>query len=206
MIHQTPRLLKWLYPSLLWRVPAQEKVIYLTFDDGPVPNVTDFVLDTLEKYNAKAVFFCVGENIVKYPKIHKRVVEQGHKVGNHTFNHLKGWNVSNETYFDNIDKCEKVLLENPSALFRPPYGRITLSQIRKLKPQYKIVMWDVLTADYNQSLSNESCLTGSIRATRPGSVVVFHDQPKTYEKIQYVLPKYLEHFSKLGYKFELIPD
>jgi peptidoglycan-N-acetylglucosamine deacetylase len=205
MIHKTPRVLKWFYPSLVWNIPTAEKNIYLTFDDGPIPEVTDFVLATLAEYNAKAVFFCVGDNIRKHPEVFERVLQAGHKVGNHTHNHLKGWKTQDQPYIDNVAECEACIGKHTSNLFRPPYGRIKRSQIKALKSQYKIVMWDVLSADYEKFLSKESCLEGSIRATRPGSIVLFHDHLKTYEKIQYVLPRYLEHFSKLGYRFELIP-
>lgn len=204
MIHQTPRLLKWFYPSLLWNLPTKEKVIYLTFDDGPIPEVTDFVLEVLDKYKAKAVFFCVGDNIRKHPEVFAKVLQSGHKVGNHTYNHLKGWVTPDETYLENVALCEQELGDKTVKLFRPPYGRITRSQIKQLKSDYQIVMWDVLSGDYEKFLSPESCLKGTINATRPGSIVLFHDHLKTYEKIKYVLPRYLEHFSKLGYRFAVI--
>ncbi|MFN8436325.1 MAG: polysaccharide deacetylase family protein [Cytophagales bacterium] len=205
MIHKTPRLLKFLYPSLVWNVPTNEKKIFLTFDDGPIPEVTEFVLETLAQYNAKAVFFCVGDNIKKHPEVFLKVVNEGHKIGNHTFNHLKGWKTDNNTYFENIQSCEEIIGQYSSGFFRAPYGRIKRSQIKHLKSKYKIIMWDVLSADYEKFLSKEKCLEGTIKATRNGSIVLFHDHLKTYEKIKYVLPKYLDHFSKLGYTFELIP-
>lgn len=205
MIHKTPRLLKFLYPSLTWNVRTSEKKIYLTFDDGPIPEVTEFVLDTLKKYDAKAVFFMVGDNIQKHPEVFKKVVGAGHLVGNHTFNHLKGWKTTDNEYFANVALCEQAIGEQSVKLFRPPYGRIKRSQIRELKKQYKIVMWDVLSADYEKYLSKENCLKGTINATRNGSIVLFHDHLKTFEKIQYVLPLYLEHFKNKGYTFELIP-
>lgn len=204
MIHKTPRLLKWFYPSLTWHIPTKEKIVYLTFDDGPIPEVTDFVLDTLKRYGAKATFFCVGDNIRKYPSVFQRVINEGHKIGNHTFNHLKGWNTSDDTYMENVKMCEDAIGDCTSHLFRPPYGRIKVSQIRKLKKNYKIIMWDVLSADYEKFLSKENCLNGSIRATRSGSIVLFHDHLKTFDKIQYVLPRYMEHFHNQGYRFASI--
>ncbi len=200
-LHKTPIFLKWIFPSLVWDVKTDEKIIYLTFDDGPIPEVTDFVLDTLKNYNAKATFFCVGENISKNPEVFKRVIEEGHVIGNHTYNHLKGWKTETNIYLENIALCEE-LISKSNQLFRPPYGRITREQIKLVSKNYKIIMWDVLSADYEKIISKEACLKNSIKATRSGSIVLFHDHLKTYEKIKFVLPAYLEHFSELGYRFE----
>jgi len=194
---------------LLWRVAVEEKTLYLTFDDGPVPGPTEFVVDQLKKYKAKAIFFCIGDNVRKHPLIFEKVLAEGHGIGNHTFNHLKGWSTSNQRYLENIDKCNVQLTTHslqPITLFRPPYGRITNSQIKALKSQYQIVMWDVLTHDYSKTISPEQCLKGTINATRPGSIIVFHDSLKAERNMIYVLPKFLEHFTNLGYKFKSLLD
>ena len=173
MIFRTPFFLPWLYPTLTWKIPTSSKEIFLTFDDGPVPGPTEFVLETLKKSNCKATFFSIGDNVEKHPAIYQQILAEGHAIGNHTYHHLKGWSFSDDEYLSSIMQCDDVL-GCKSQLFRPPYGRIKKSQIRKLH-DYKIVMWDVLTSDYNKSISPERCLKGSIAATRPGSIVVFHD-------------------------------
>jgi peptidoglycan/xylan/chitin deacetylase (PgdA/CDA1 family) len=208
--YRTPFFLPWLYPDLVWRLPAQEKVIYLTFDDGPVPGVTEFVLENLSKYAAKATFFCIGDNILKHPEVFQRVVSAGHGIGNHTFNHLKGWSTPVEKYIENTRQFEEhisehqLLTQGQAKLFRPPYGRIKRSQISALK-EYRIIMWDVLSYDYCKSGKVENQLRGTISATRPGSIVVFHDSFKAEPKMQYILPRYLEHFADKGYQFLTIP-
>ncbi|MEM8895194.1 MAG: polysaccharide deacetylase family protein [Bacteroidota bacterium] len=203
--HKTPKWLKRFYPSLIWDYSSKsEKTIYLTFDDGPIPEVTEFVLETLQEFNAHATFFCVGDNISKHPSIAQSIIEQGHTVGNHTYNHIKGWNTKNEAYFENISKCDAridALGSSKKRLFRPPYGRIGPSQIRHLKNEYEIIMWDVLTGDYNASLTSEGILRNIIKATNPGSIVLFHDSLKAYPRMKKVLPAYLEHFSHRGYAF-----
>ena len=201
--YRTPFFLPWLYPSLIWRLPTNEKIIYLTFDDGPVPGATDFVLENLAKFNAKATFFCIGDNIRKHPDVFHKVIEAGHGIGNHTFNHLKGWSVSTERYVENVRQFDQHLSTinyQLSTFFRPPYGRITRSQIALLK-SYKIIMWDVLSYDYQKNGNAEIHLRGTIQATRPGSIVVFHDSYKAEQKTQYILPRYLDHFASKGYKF-----
>jgi len=207
---RTPFFLPRFYPSLLWRVPTQDKVIYLTFDDGPIPGPTEFVLNELNKYQARATFFCIGDNVQKHPSVFYKIQEQGHAVGNHTYHHLKGWATPLKKYIDDIEQCESLLAHPQSGhtekLFRPPYGRITSAQIDALKKKYKIVMWDVLTHDYVKNISRKSCLTGSIKATRPGSVVVFHDSLKAERNLTYVLPLFLSHFSELGYRFASLSD
>jgi peptidoglycan/xylan/chitin deacetylase (PgdA/CDA1 family) len=215
MFFRTPFLLPWLYPDLMWRVPTEEKNIYLSFDDGPVPGPTEFVLDQLKSVDAIATFFCIGDNVKKHPAIFRQLLEQGHGIGNHTFNHLKGWNHSVEDYCSNISRCEDEFLNQGVArmkstsnqatrLFRPPYGRIRRSQIHALK-DYRIVMWDVLTHDYSRGLSQEKCLHYSIQAARPGSIVVFHDSLKAEKNMTYVLPRFMDHCANLGYSFKPIP-
>lgn len=208
MIYRAPFFLPWLYPNLTWRIPTTEKKLYLTFDDGPVPGPTDFVLDTLAKHTIKATFFCIGDNVRKHPDVFKKVLDHGHVIGNHTFNHLKGWKTSLEGYVENTAQCERVFqdLNAPSTrpkLFRPPYGRITRAQIHALR-EYNIVMWDVLTNDYDRTKSPEACLTNSIRVTRPGSIVVFHDSIKAERNMSYVLPRYLEHYLEKGFSFHVL--
>ncbi|MFQ3575482.1 MAG: polysaccharide deacetylase family protein [Cytophagales bacterium] len=202
--HKTPKLLKWIYGDLLWEVNTTEKVVYLTFDDGPIPEVTPFVLETLRMFNAKATFFCVGENVVKHPDVFQQLIDDGHTVGNHTHNHVKGWEKKTADYVENIMLCEKAIEKQSKKLFRPPYGRITRNQINVVKQDYTIVMWDVLSADYEKSVSAESCLKNTLFHTKPGSIVLFHDHQKTYEKIKFVLPRYLNEMSKRGFRFEAL--
>ena len=202
MIFRTPFILPWLYPTLLWRGDAGAKEIFLTFDDGPVPGPTEFVLDTLKQARVKATFFSIGDNVKKHPQIFQRIAEEGHAIGNHTFNHMKGWNNSDDDYLTNIEQCD-LALGFKTYLFRPPYGRIKRSQVQKLG-RYKIVMWDVLTSDYSKSMSPQKCLAGSIRATRPGSIVVFHDSLKAQRNMTYALPRYIDHFLNQGFTFKSI--
>ena len=205
---KSPFFLRWLYADLIWKIPTQEKKLYLTFDDGPVPEVTEFVLAELEKIKAKATFFCIGDNVRKHPDVFRKIVMDGHTIGNHTFNHLKGWNTSVKTYVENVKLCDNELsianCQVPIHLFRPPYGRITRSQIKALK-DYKIIMWDVLTHDYSKNISPDRCLKGSIAATRSGSIIVFHDSLKAEKNMSYALPRFLNHFSDNGFTFEGIP-
>ena len=200
--YRTPFIFPLLYPQLTWHIPTQEKIIYLTFDDGPVPGTTEFVLDLLKKHNGQATFFCIGDNVLRNPEVFKKIREGNHVIGNHTFNHLKGWKFSTKEYVENTIKCAEVIGKE-NLLFRPPYGRITRSQIRALNDQ-KIIMWDVLTHDYLASLSGQKCLQGSIAATRPGSIVVFHDSHKAEKNMMYALPRYMDHFMNLGFKFKSI--
>jgi len=201
---KSPLLLKWYYPSLIWNKSRNEKVIYLTFDDGPIPDVTTFVLNTLKSFDAKATFFCIGDNIRKHPDIFEAVKSAGHSIGNHTFNHLKGWKTSDQIYVQNFLKCQELTGTN---LFRPPYGRIKKSQIsaiKALKPDVKMIMWDVLSGDFDLQLSPEKCFQNVINHTSNGSIIVFHDSLKAFDRLAYTLPKVLRHFHKLGYSFETL--
>ena len=214
---KSPLLLKWYYPSLLWNKSRTEKVIYLTFDDGPIPNVTDFVLKTLKVFNAKATFFCIGDNIVKHPDVYANVINDGHAIGNHTFNHLKGWKTDDETYIENTLKCQALTKSN---LFRPPYGRIKKSQIRSLQslvlsPQsdsrlktqdsrLNIIMWDVLSGDFDINLSPEKCYQNVIKHTENGSIIVFHDSLKAFDRLAYALPQVLKYFTNKGFTFSTL--
>lgn len=202
-VHKTNSVMRAIYPDFLWRKPNDEKKIYLTFDDGPITEITEFVLETLNKFNAKATFFCIGDNVVKHPKVFNKLIENQHTVGNHTFNHLKGWNTENNDYFENVQQCESVLFQdNQKKLFRPPYGRIKKSQAKILISDYEIVMWDVLTADYSKDISKENCLKNALKYTESGSIVVFHDSIKAFNNMSYTLPRLLNEFSEQGYSFE----
>ncbi|WP_017732900.1 polysaccharide deacetylase family protein [Nafulsella turpanensis] len=204
-LHFTPAPVQWAFPRYTWHRSRTAKTIYLTFDDGPVPEVTPFVLDVLEQFNAKATFFCVGDNVRKHPEILNRALAAGHQVGNHTFNHLKGSKTGKDEYLLNVQQCTDEIKSaggTSPGLFRPPYGRIRKEQAKALLPHYEMIMWDVLSADYDQSLSAESCLRKSIRYTKNGSIVVFHDNPKAFGNLSLVLPRYLQHFTNLGYAFQ----
>lgn len=202
-LHKTNFLMRALYPNFVWRKPSDEKKIYLTFDDGPIPEVTEFVLETLEKYQAKATFFCIGDNISKNPSIFQQIFKDGHSVGNHTFNHLRGWATEDVAYLENVVKCQTEIQKNGhhTKLFRPPYGRIKLKQANALLPDYEIVMWDVLSGDFSQNLSPEVVLKKTIKHTEAGSIILFHDSIKANERMSYALPRFLEHFSTQGFQF-----
>jgi len=191
-----PIILPTLYPSLLWKVDTQEKKVYLTFDDGPTPGVTPWVLDQLKQFNAKATFFCLGKNVQQQPIIYQRILNEGHAVGNHTHNHRRGWTTKSKDYLDNIQTASQYIR---SKLFRPPYGMIKTSQILKLRHNYKIIMWNVLSRDYNQKISPEECLHNVINDDKPGSIIVFHDSLKAERNLRYVLPKVLQFYSDKGY-------
>jgi len=199
---KTPWFLKKYYSSCIWNMPRQEKKIYLTFDDGPHPVATPFVLDELKKYNAKATFFCIGKNVQEHADIYRRILDEGHRVGNHTNNHLNGWKVTDEAYFKNIREAAETI---DSDLFRPPYGRISRFQVTgltKSKTPFKIIMWDVLSGDFDQKIHAEKCISNVIKNTKKGSIVVFHDSEKAFEKMKEALPEMLIYFTKLGYHFE----
>ena len=193
---KSPLLLKWFYSALTWNKSRSEKIVYLTFDDGPIPNVTDFVLNTLKTFNIKATFFCIGDNIIKHPELFERLKTEGHSIGNHTFNHLNGWKTDDETYLNNILKCQE-LTQTP--LFRPPFGRIRKSQARNIASE--IIMWDVLSADFDTTLSPQKCYHNVIKNTQNGSIIVFHDSLKAFERLQYALPKAIEYLINEGYQF-----
>jgi len=196
-----PKLLKRLLRDVVWDIPGKDKVIYLTFDDGPNPVITPWVLDLLKTYEAKATFFCVGSNVEKYPEAYDMVVTAGHAVGNHTYSHKNGWKTRRETYLEDVKRCSAIF---SAKLFRPPYGKLRKSHYKRIKEDYKIVMWDVLSGDFDRTISNERCLANVLDNARAGSVIVFHDSEKALEKLHYTLPKVLEHFSHLGYAFKAI--
>jgi peptidoglycan-N-acetylglucosamine deacetylase len=203
-LHKSLPLFRWYYPDFVWIIPTSEPVIYLTFDDGPIPEITDWVLEQLKMYDAKATFFCIGDNIVKNPEVMQRVIAAGHGIGNHTHNHLNGWKTADDRlYYDNVQQCQRVLPVQTN-LFRPPYGRIKLSQAKPLLPDHKIVMWDVLTGDFERYLSPEHCLKKTLKYTQAGSIVVMHDSVKAWQNMSYVLPRLLAHFTERGFRFEVL--
>lgn len=200
--HKTPVLFQYLFPQYLWKKKTEEKVIYLTFDDGPIPEVTPWVLACLKRYRAKATFFCVGDNVRKYPDIFQMILSNGHTVGNHTYHHFNGKTTSDEKYLESVRQCDDEFNKHQvkSDLFRPPYGRIKASQ-RKALPDREIIMWSVLSKDYLKTLNPAKILKTSIEATEKGSIIVFHDNLKAYSNLYQVLPEYLEYFHQLGYRF-----
>jgi peptidoglycan/xylan/chitin deacetylase (PgdA/CDA1 family) len=207
---QPPLLLKKLFRSLVWNIPTKDLVLFLTFDDGPIPEVTPAVLNILKQYNAKATFFCVGENAEKYPEVFKQIIEDGHGIGNHTYNHINGWKINKDEYMKNVKKCSDALISVSGKLrfepfFRPAYGRITLSQYFALRKFYSIIMWDVLSRDWKEHLNSEDCFQLIKRKAKPGSIIVFHDSLKAEKRMLGALEKILEYFSKKGFNFNRIP-
>ena len=221
---KTPHIIKRAFPKLTWDIPTKEKVIYLTFDDGPTPEITPWVLSELKKYNAKATFFCIGKNVISHPDIVKEIIKNGSAIGNHTHNHVNGWKKTSRTYLKNIDKAQQIIdseikkhqktilhstivnLQSPiKNFFRPPYGKIKNSVAKILLGKgYKIIMWDVLSGDFDRSITKEKCLKNVINNTSEGSIVVFHDSIKASGNLKFVLPKILVYFSEKGYLFETI--
>lgn len=236
---KTPKLVKRMLPSYIWSIPTTSKTIYLTFDDGPTPEITNWTLDVLKQYNAKATFFCIGNNIEKHPEIFQNIINEGHAIGNHTYNHFKGWKTKTKDYLENVELCHTILksqichtersrsakkqipnaqqpvlsaIENSKIvnqkslivnLFRPPYGQIKPKQGKKLLGLgYKIIMWDVLSFDWNKNVSPETCSNNVINKASNGSIIVFHDSVKASKNMQYALPRALEHFNAKGYCFE----
>ena len=203
---KTPFWLRALYPNCTWKIPSKEKVIYISFDDGPHPEATPFVLAALKKFNAKATFFCIGNNVLKHPNVYESILLQGHQVGNHTYDHLNGWKTETPTYIENIKDATNLIESN---LFRPPYGRITRKQIKNIKSDSKcpqhIILWDVLSGDFDLKLTGEDCAKNVIKNTQPGSIIVFHDSQKSWERMSVALPIVLAYFSNLGYRMEALP-
>ena len=201
---KNPFWFKYLYSKCIWGIDTNEKKLYLTFDDGPHPIITSFVLDELKKYNAKATFFCIGNNVSKFPEIYKRIIDDGHAVGNHTCNHLNGWKTKDEVYLDDIAEAKKII---DSDFFRPPYGRITRFQLKQLfsdRFKLKTIMWSVLSGDFDTKISKEQCHQNVVVNAGIGSIIVFHDSEKANERMSYALPKVLKYFSEKGYQFEKI--
>ena len=207
ILHTVPKLFQMLYPERIWKKSGDNSAIYLTFDDGPVPGVTDYVLQELAKRGQKATFFVVGDNVQKNPSLAQEIINTGHKIGNHTFNHLNGWKTETSKYIDNIERCHKSLqdvLGIKTKLFRPPYGLIKSSQAVEVSKFYKIVMWTMLSGDYDPSLTSELVLQKSIQHSKEGCVAVFHDQLKTKEVLPKILPRYLDYIQEMGWKTDVL--
>ena len=211
---KTPNFIRWIYPKLVWSfsLPSKnKKEVYLTFDDGPTPEITAWTLAVLKQFNAKATFFCIGKNIENYPKVFQQIINDGHSIGNHTHNHLNGWKANSEEYIENVLAAENVIStplkqqNKKSKLFRPPYGKIKRRQSKQLTNLgYKIIMWDVLSADFDQSISKEKCLKNVVRNVKNGSVIIFHDSVKAEKNMKYALPIVLKLLSNNGYEFKAI--
>ncbi len=200
---KSPLLLCKLYQrNEIWNIDTQHKEIFLTFDDGPIPETTPWVLDILEKYKAHATFFCVGQNVERNPRLLDDMVVRGHTVGNHTYNHLNGWKTRNDDYFENVMRCREIV---PTTLFRPPHGRIKRSQIQDLKPYFTMIFWSVLTGDFDTTIDPLKCLNNALINTKPGSIVVFHDSLKAWPNMKNALPAFLEQYSMMGYTFKSLP-
>jgi peptidoglycan/xylan/chitin deacetylase (PgdA/CDA1 family) len=198
---KTPEILKPLAGDLLWNESREERVVYLTFDDGPTESITLEIIDILKEYEALATFFCIGGNVIRFPKAYQALLDAGHKTANHTWNHMNGWEFSDYSYFKNVLECGSVVDSN---LFRPPYGRITRNQVKSLKSRFKIVMWDVLSADWRSDVSPEKCLSNVVDNASPGSIVVFHDSDKAYKNMIYALPRSLKRLKEEGYTFSAL--
>ncbi len=199
-----PSWVKWVYPSFVWQMPGDEKALYLTFDDGPHPTITPIVLDLLSKYNAKATFFCIGDRAKRYPEILQRIRQEGHAIGNHTQHHVNGWATLDRDYIDQVNQAAEFI---PSKLFRPPYGRIKRSQAGLLQKEgYKVVMWTILSADYDHKLSKEECLSRVVRRIESGDIYLFHDSEKGEERMLAVLPSLLKVATDKGFLFKKIEE
>ena len=204
---KTPEFVQRMFPRRFWALSQNQNSVYLTFDDGPIPEVTPWVLSILRKQQAKATFFCIGDNIQKHPEIFKAILKDGHSIGNHTLNHLNGWKTNSLNYVNNVQKAEETILKFEDAkfpktmkLFRPPYGKLTSTQSKMLKKNgYKIIMWNVLSADFDQTISEEKCLQNVLNNIQVGAIVVFHDSLKAEGKLRYVLPKLLNYISEKGW-------
>ena len=200
LIEQPPKLLRWLYPRALWRMEKNVKAVYLTFDDGPIPNITPWVLDLLDKYNIKATFFLVGDNVRKHPEEFKMIVERGHRVGNHTFNHISGLKYLSYNYLENTNKADELI---NSTLFRPPHGWMRWGQYMVLSHRYTVVMWDLVTRDYSKRLNGRQVLRNVKKYVRNGSIITFHDSIKSEKNLKYALPRSIEWLLEQGYEFKV---
>lgn len=203
---RTPTFFRYLFPKQIWRLPQANKTVYLTFDDGPIPEITPWVLCILKERNIKATFFCIGDNIRKHPLLLTQITKEGHSIGNHTFHHLNGWKTSSDTYVNNILKCERETEKHhliTKKIFRPPYGRITPKQVNRLKQlEYDIIMWDILSYDFDKNTSEMACYNHVVKNVRTGSIIVFHDSLKAENNLRFALPKVIDTLLEQGYVFE----
>lgn len=201
---KTPWWLRRLYASeMTWKIPTQEKILYFTFDDGPHPGITPFVLHCLKQFDAKATFFCIGKNVKLFPEVYQQILDGGHMIANHTYNHLNGWKTGNVNYLKDVMLAQHTINSN---LFRPPYGRIRNSQVKELSPVFKIIMWDVLSGDFDVSVTPQKCFDNVVTNASGGSIIVFHDSEKAFPRLEFALPKVLQFFSDEGYKMSVIPE
>jgi peptidoglycan/xylan/chitin deacetylase (PgdA/CDA1 family) len=198
---KVPSWFQFLFSSLIWRFKTKQKVIYLTFDDGPTEELTTWILAELKKFDANATFFCIGKNIETYTDNFKSISTNGHQIGNHTFNHLSGWDSSNNTYIKDVERCQKL---TQTKLFRPPYGRISLTQKQQLKKDFKIIMWDINCWDFDEKMNGQETFVKLTNKITKGSIVLLHDNLKSEKKLRFLLPKILSHFSQKGYSFKAI--
>jgi peptidoglycan/xylan/chitin deacetylase (PgdA/CDA1 family) len=204
IIEQPPRIYRWFFPGTFWRIPAaknEQKCVYLTFDDGPIPEMTPWILDVLDQYNIKATFFCVGDNVKKYPELYRQLTERGHKVGNHTQNHIQGIRSWSKNYVRNVAEAAKWIDSN---LFRPPHGHMRVPQVFRLRKLFRIIMWDVVTRDYSPHMTGNGVFNNVKRYTRNGSIIVFHDSLKAKGRIEEALPKSIEWLREQRYVFKMI--
>lgn len=193
---KTPPLLKTLFSDYTWDLPNENKTVYLTFDDGPIPEATPWILDLLHDYDFRATFFCVGHNVKKYPDIFYRILDEGHNIGNHTFHHLNGWYTPTDEYLQDVMYCDEMM---SSGLFRPPYGKLRPQQSANIRATKKIIMWDILSGDFDSTITDEKCLTNVLNNTDVGSIVVFHDSLKTIKRLKQILPVYFEYLKRKGF-------
>jgi peptidoglycan/xylan/chitin deacetylase (PgdA/CDA1 family) len=198
-----PRVMKALWPDITWDISTSEPDLFLTFDDGPTPGITEAILSVLSAFAAKATFFCIGRNTERHFNLYQQILDEGHSTGNHTYSHLKGWFTPNPEYYADVAMAAKLI---HSHLYRPPYGMITPSQLYSLKKTYRIVMWNIMSFDFSSEVSPEKCLKNIINNTRKGSVIVFHDSVKASGNVLYALPRLLEHFTSKGFHFRPIPN
>jgi peptidoglycan/xylan/chitin deacetylase (PgdA/CDA1 family) len=200
---QPPLLLRLLYPGAIWRLNQSEKCVFLTFDDGPTPEVTTWVLDLLKHENIRATFFCLGKNVDAAPSIYKQLIEHGHRVGNHSQHHYRAFKTPTHLYAADVEEASKKVHSN---LFRPPYGQLKLSAFWILRKKYKVVFWDVLSEDYNPAISPQRVIDNVIKNVRNGSIVVFHDSAKAFPRLKIALPEIIRNLKARGYAFDVIPD
>ena len=203
---KSPWLLKKFYPGCVWNIATNEKILYLTFDDGPQPEATSFVLEQLSKFNARATFFCLGKNVKSNFLLYQQIIDGGHRAGNHTFNHLNGWKTNDKDYIGDIARASQII---DSDIFRPPYGRITKFQLKAIAGErlhLKAIMWDVLSGDFDPSITGENCYLNVINNAKKGSIIVFHDSLKALPALRYVLPRILKYYADEGFSFDPLPQ
>lgn len=199
---KTPSILKIIFPDVLWSIYSDKPTLYLSFDDGPETENTEWILENLANFEAKATFFCLGKQLEKKPDLYDKILAEGHICGNHTFNHLNGWNCSTKNYLEDIERCSEFI---DSKLFRPPYGKLTYNQYKSLKKLgFKIVLWDIMPGDFDSTLQKEKCLSNILRFTKNGSIIVLHENNNSQKNLRYVLPRLLEHYTEKGFRFSTI--